>query len=168
MKKSEALTVEEVRDVLDYCKDTGLFHWKKRNGRRIRVGSPAGSIDGWGYVQICINKRGYKAHRLAWLYVHGTWPKNQIDHINNDPSDNRLKNLREATQAQNMANRSVGINNTSGFKGVQRLWYSRQWRASIRAHGATYNLGLFDTPELAHEAYFEAAKRFFGEFARPA
>ena len=114
-----------------------------------------------GYIVVRVDLVLHQAHRLAWLYVHGSWPVDQIDHINCDPSDNRICNLREATPAQNQANtRSYA---KSGFKGVRKNF--SKWNAYIG--GRTFkHLGSFDTPEEANAAYLTAARARSGEFAR--
>lgn len=108
--------------------------------------------------------KSYKAHRLAWLYMHGELPDKSIDHINGLKTDNRIANLRLATNAQQKQNRPRNLNNSSGYKGVARA--ETKWRARINANGRHYYLGRFDTPEDAHNAYVAAAHRLHGEFAR--
>ncbi len=108
----------------------------------------------------------YKAHRLAWFYMTGEWPPDQIDHIDGDRDNNRLVNLRKATNAQNGANARLSKNNSSGFKGVSFDTSVGRWRASIRRNRQLHYLGFFNTPEEAHAAYASAAVQLFGEFAR--
>jgi hypothetical protein len=98
--------------------------------------------------------------------AYGQWPRRGIDHVNGDGTDNRLENLREANQSQNGANRRLTSKNTSGFKGVSFAKQAKRWRAGIQVGGRRKHLGYFDTPELAHQRYVEAAKAAFGEFAR--
>jgi len=112
-----------------------------------------------GYLQIYIDRRPYLAHRLAWLYVHGEWPgSGYIDHVNGNKLDNRLNNLREATNGQNMQNQvRPHKNNRSGYLGVSR---SRdRYVAQIRKNNKTYHLGVFDTPEDAHARYLHEKQR---------
>src|SRR5262245_33505102 len=114
---TSALTAERLREVLDYDPSTGVF---KSNGGRCgsRVGATlVGTVRPDGYREIRIDWQRYLAHRLAWLHVHGSWPAGDIDHVNGNPSDNRIVNLRLATRTQNNAN-SRRRPNTSGFKGV--------------------------------------------------
>ena len=151
------ITAEALREQMDYDPETGSFYWKPR-----RAGCPGG-----GYWQIRIKGRCYYAHQLAWLYVHGEWPSEEIDHINRDRLDNRIANLRAADRCQNQQNK-LQSNNKSGFKGVSlhnpRL--AKPWQAQITVRGQHHHLGNFSTPEEAHEAYKEAAARLHGEFAR--
>lgn len=160
------LTAERLREVLDYDPATGSFIWVKRIGIRIVVGRLAGITDHYGHRYIGIDGERFMAHRLAWLYVHGVWPPDQIDHINGIPDDNRLVNLRLSSQAENSKNQRRSRVNTSGYKGV--VWHkgAGRWMAQIWADKVKYYLGLFDTPEEGHIAYCEAASRLHREFAR--
>jgi hypothetical protein len=162
------LTAERLREVLSYDPETGVFVWLKRTARRIRVGDVAGCLGTLGYRSLGINGEEHLAHRLAWLYVHGEWPSADIDHINGDPGDNRLANLRPATRAQNSANAGKRTTNTSGLKGVCWSKKSCKWRAAITVNGQVIYLGLFDCPAEAHAAYARAAEQHCGEFARVA
>lgn len=161
------LTVERLRQVLHYDPTTGIFTWLVATARQINAGDIAGSLDGDGYLAIQIDTRRYKAHRLAWLYVYGVWPIHQVDHKNCRRSDNRVANLREATNQQNSANSSLGRNNSSGFKGVF-CRHNNRWEAAIKVNGKYKSLGCFNTPGDAHTAYEIAAQHHFGEFARAA
>jgi hypothetical protein len=160
------LTQERLKELLDYDPETGVFTWLASTTNRISVGDVAGSVDRLGYRRIALDRRDYKAHRLAWLYMTGEWPTSDLDHINCDKDDNRIANLRLATEAQNGANRRKNSNNTSGYKGVSS---SRgRWRAEIRVNGRARRLGHFTDPAAAHAAYVAAAEKHFGEFARVA
>lgn len=159
------ITADELRRLLAYDPDTGVFVWMVRPARRVTVGAVAGCTDAKGYRSIQIDGTQYYAHRLAWLHVHGVLPVADIDHINGDRSDNRMCNLRAATRVENSANRGANRNNTSGHKGVS--WHKRdlKWRAKIAVGGIHRHLGYFDTAKEAHAAYCEAAKNIHGEFA---
>lgn len=154
-----ALTAERVRELLHYDPETGVFTWRVSGRGPAKVGSIAGTIHtSKGYRNIWVGGN-YKAHRLAWLYVHGVWPEGQIDHINHIKDDNRIANLREVTNGQNMQNRPHQRNSPSGFKGVLGRTRSGRWPAKIAANGKQYWLGMFDSPEQAYAAYCEAAAR---------
>ena len=150
------ITQEVLKEIFCYYPDTGLF--VRRSGRYAGV---AGSNTS-RYVDVSIGNRMFQAHRLAWLYVYGSFPKGAIDHINGDKRDNRLFNLREATRSENGCNRGKGKANSSGFKGVD-LWCGK-WRARIKKHGKSVFLGYFEIAEKAHEAYCDAAKEIHGNF----
>lgn len=152
---------------LAYDPVTGVFRWKVDRCRRGSMGTIAGSINGNGYRSIWIDGRQYLAHRLAWLFVHGAFPTGMLDHINCDRADNRIENLREATYAQNSANRRLNKNNSLGVKGVYRT-RSGRYAASIRINGKLKHLGTTDNIVLADYLYRIAAAVYFREFARAA
>lgn len=162
-----ALTQERLKELLHYDQATGLFERKlkpsRRNPTHRRV--PAGSINCDGYVVIGLRGKVYKGHRLAWLWMTGSWPDDQVDHTDLVKSNNRWSNLRAATNAQNQANTLAKPNNRTGLKGAH---FSRHlgWTSRIRVNGERYFLGSFDGPEQAHAAYQAAACKFNPEFGR--
>jgi hypothetical protein len=158
------ITSDELLQLLAYDPQTGVFTWRVTMSSRAIRGAKAGTRNG-GYVQLKINKRIYQAHRLAWLYVHGEWPPEFIDHINGDPGDNRIENLRLATSSQNLANSRRRRDNAAGVKGV--CWNKRdaRWRAQIRINGKKTYLGSFTEIKDAAAAYRSAAEKHYGEFA---
>lgn len=151
-KQPEAL---RLADFLHYNPSSGMFIWKVKRGQRIKPGYPAGSLDNHGYIKIMVARKMYKAHRLAWFLTHGEWPENQIDHINGNRSDNRIANLRLASNKQNAENRGVRSDNTSGYRGVSFDKKSGMYEASIRHNGKKVCLGFF---EKAEEAALKAKK----------
>lgn len=153
--------------MLAYDPQTGVFQWRIDTGNA-KPGAIAGTPNGKGYLVVRVKDRLIMAHRLAWFYAYGEWPKPFADHINGIRSDNRISNLREATKSQNMGNSRAHKRNTSGFKGVCFHKKSGRWVANISPNREHYYLGLFDTPEEAHAAYSAAAKKHYGEFARSA
>ena len=167
------LTAERLREILHYDPETGIFTYRRSRGPH-ETGDIVGHISrksthqGGGYRVIAVEGREYGAHRLAWLYVHGEFPKGQIDHRNLIRDDNRITNLRPATRSQNVANRGIQSNNTSGMKGVSWHKAAKRWVACIQQEGVYRYLGLFDTKEQAHTAYRAAAINSFKEFARTA
>jgi hypothetical protein len=158
------LTQARLKELLHYNPDTGVFTWlaSPRGGW---AGKTAGYASN-GYRRLRINERQYLAHCLAWLYMTGSWPSKQIDHINADRSDNRISNLRLATRSQNGANARRRVDNTSGAKGVSWHRITGKWSASLAVNGRQYHLGLFDSTAEASAAYAAAAERHFGQFAR--
>lgn len=162
-----------LHDWFDYDPETGIFVWRKEPrtiGRRL--GKVAGTTRTTGYVHIGVP--GFSqlgAHRLAWIYVHGlSIGGGEIDHIDGNPSNNRIANLRWATSAQQKQNRRVQSNNRSGLKGAfyHACHKGKKWRSQIKVGDQLIFLGYFHTAEEAHEAYSVAAHEYFGEFARTA
>ena len=160
---ADILTQERVREVLEYDPETGICRWLVTLSHRAMAGSVAGSITPKGYRAIYIDRRNCLLHRIIWLYVFGTAPK-QIDHKNGIRCDNRLSNLREATSSQNGGNQRRPRNNTSGFKGVHLA--GDRWRARIVINRRSISLGMFATPDEAHTAYMNAAVTAWNNFAR--
>jgi hypothetical protein len=152
------ITQERLKSLLTYDPDTGEFRWRAATAIRTKVGSVAGAISNRGYVRIQIDKRIYPAHRLAWLYTYGEWPKGVVDHINQNKSDNRLDNLRDASLSINARNCKLRKNNSSGYKGVSYWARRRKWAAQIRVEGKNKLLGMFDTAADASAAYVSFAQ----------
>ncbi len=123
---------------------------------------PAGTKDKDGYLEIKIGQKRYKAHRLAWLYVYGHFPKAQIDHVNGDVADNRIANLREATNSENNCNRGPLSRNRLGLKGVRK--HGNRFQALICKNGKQTLIGSFETKEEANHAYRNAARTLHGDF----
>lgn len=155
-----------LKDILSYDPETGVFTWIVSPTNSIQVNSQAGTLHDSGYIKISIGNKCYRAHRLAWLYVHGEWPAKFIDHINGNRSDNRLCNLRQATPGENKHNQTAPINNTSGFKGV--TWHKQQkkWNVKMKINKKRINIGSFDDLEFAGLVASEARSKLHGEFAR--
>lgn len=167
-EKEKALDLGYLKSILDYDPASGMFRWNVAMNGRIKIGQVAGTLSQDGHRKILIARRVYLAHRLAWFYVTGAWPRDQIDHRNNDPDDNRFDNLREATRLQNNANCRVRKDSGTQVKGVHWHKRTRRWYALIRMNGKSVHLGSFATVEAAKAAYDKAARRRFGEFARSA
>jgi len=156
MEPKPTLTVERLRELLDYDPETGEFRWKVR-GKGRRVGVSAGGRRDNGLHRIMIDGARFKAHHLAWFYVYGVWPTGILDHRNETPADNWISNLREATVTQNQQNRSRACSDSrTGLLGVSAN--GKGWQARIVVDGKTRCLGTYATPEEAHHAYL-AAKR---------
>ena len=159
---SETLAAERLRELLEYFPETGIFRWRVSPARNVKVGDIAGCLNGKGYLQIKIDGKLHSAHRLAWLYTHGTWPADQIDHINRDRSDNRILNLREATPAENGRNMSKASNNTSGYPGVYWRKARQKWQAQITHLGERIHLGYFTEKSDAIAARQAAEIKYWG------
>ncbi len=160
--KTRKLNHTRLLQILDYDPGTGVFRWKISNGRRAVAGEIAGSVQADGCRHITVDRKRYLAHRLAWLYVHGVWPQNLIDHKNLDRTDNRIDNLRPATFQQNSCNRDGWGKHGKGVL----LRPSGKWRARIRVNGKLISLGDFSSQSEAATAYADAARKHFGEYAR--
>jgi hypothetical protein len=145
------------------CDDFPGLTYDPETGEFLRDQKPCGTVTKRGYRVIYFAKRFHYAHRLAWRFMTGEWPADQVDHVDSNRGDNRFANLRAATVTQNNRNRRhVG----AGLKGAQ--WHSRRqkFQSQIRHDGQLIWLGYFDTAEQAHAAYAVAAERLHGEFAR--
>jgi hypothetical protein len=166
MTKSHALpSRDEVAEWLLYCPLTGQITWRKDRWYNAKEGSEAGCICSiTGYRRIRLGcKRKHQAHRIAWLLHYGVDPHPlEIDHIDGNRQNNKIANLRTVTRQQNQFNRRKNKNNTSGYKGVYR--YKDRWRAGLRINNRIHWLGIFSTPELAAQAWKDAAERTRGEY----
>ena len=148
-----------------------LFRYDQLSGSFSRLDGTndnAGYSHPYGYTFIKIDGKAYLRHRLAFLYMTGSWPSAQVDHINKNPKDDSWQNLREASRSQNMANCHVRKHSRSRLKGV---YYDarrrpKPYRARISYNTQKISLGWFSTPQEAHAAYVKAAQHLFGDFAR--
>lgn len=152
---------EAVREFISYDPESGALTWIKGRSN-VRAGTSAGTrTDERGYLVVIFKRRRFYAHRLAWFLSNGEWPAGDIDHINGNPGDNRLANLRLASRSQNCMNtRSRG--GSSRFRGVSFHKQRGRWRAFLN----TQHIGLFDSEEDAARAHDAAALAARGEFAR--
>jgi hypothetical protein len=160
-----ALSHARLLEVLTYNKETGSFTWRVQIGRRVKVGSLAGKCAHGRYCTIQIDGYRYRAHRLAWFYVHGEWPKDQLDHRSRVRTDNRLSDLRPVTNSQNQMNVGLRRDNTSGVKGVHWNNQFKRWRAVITKDRHVFSLGLFKAFHEAVSARQQAEQKLFGAFA---
>ena len=165
VSKRPELTQQRLRELLDYDAETGEFRWRVSQGGKAKAGDKAGCRQPRGYWKIRIDGKDYRPHRLAFLYAHGRFPSQDIDHRNGIRHDNRLSNLREATRSENLANGKV---RRLGLKGVHFHKRQGKWQAQIQKNGKNFHLGTFDTELEAHAAYVQAANQLHGEFARAA
>lgn len=164
----------ELLDRLDYNPESGVFTWKTKKitnqydktWNAKHAGNQTGYTRKNGYKVIILNNKEYPCSRLAWFYVYKKWPTNEVDHINLNPLDNRIVNLRDVTRSENAINRGLQSNNTSGFKGVWKRSKSNSWVAGICINGIRKKLGDFKSPELAYEAYKREAMVLHKGFAR--
>jgi hypothetical protein len=159
------VSAERLKEVLSYNAESGSFRWRCAKGR-VGAGQIAGAIDAYGYRVIRVDGRLYKAHRLAWLYAYGGWPCGLLDHINRMPGDNRLCNLREATQSENMHN--ANRRSKSGVPGVRWREERQRWVAQIRIGYRNYVLGSFTSKDAAIEARRCAEQTMFSSIHKGA
>lgn len=140
---TEILTQARLKELLHYDPETGVFTNRVTRNGRAKIGAASGYVNTLGYVVVQLLGCKYHAHRLAWLYTHGVWPSNQIDHINRNPTDNRLCNLRDVTASENVHNTSHSLRNTSGVRNV--VWHKRdkKWQAQIMVNNKYKYLGQF-------------------------
>jgi len=176
---------ELLRKLLRYEPETGRLFWRERTTdmfSKTGCGSQRGNAARWnsryalkdaltvkqrdGYFQGIILGRSYLAHRVIWAVHFGSWPSQQIDHINGNRADNRIENLREVSSSENSQNSKKRKDNTSGFKGVSFDTRSGRWQAQIMKQGKSFHLGFYNAPEEASKAYIAASNRLHGEFAR--
>lgn len=151
--------------LLEYNQYSGRFMWKVSTTNRVKPGDYAGYVDPQGYNLIPVCGRKWAAHRLAFLYMTGEFPKTEVDHVNGIRDDNRWENLRAANTIENRRNRKVGRNNTTGFKGVSYNKNVSRYIASIRDNYKAIFLGYYDTPEEAARAYDKKAVEIHGSYA---
>lgn len=145
---------------LCYNSESGLFMWMVSE-RGVSIGKLAGCVSSAGYLVIRLDRKPYRAHRLAWFLVHGEWPQGEIDHIDGDRLNNRLNNLRVVDRAGNSQNRrNAPANNLScGLLGVSWNKQHKKWQAKLMAHKVRHHVGYFSDPVEAHAAYMEAKAR---------
>jgi hypothetical protein len=150
--------LDHLHTLLAYDPGSGEFRWREKVSSRRPAGSPAGTRTARGYIRIRINGKTHAAHRLAWLFVYGDWPEQQIDHINGDRADNRIANLRDVAPRVNSQNRKrANATNSNGLLGVSRCRERGTFVAQIRdPQGRMKFLGRFDQSEAAHAAYLKA------------
>ena len=159
MKPKTDWDVVELKRRLSYDPETGCFFWIVGN-RKNRTGERAGSVNPCGYRVINIKNRLHREHRLAWLFVYGTIPSEDIDHINQDKSDNRIANLRLACSALNKQNLGLRADNKSGVRGVSWSKEYSKWVASIQVNYKMRMLGRFVNKEDAIAARIEAQQKY--------
>ncbi len=133
----------------------GALYWKTR-GKGRNVGDKAGKKVANDRTVITFQGRRYYSYRLIWLYHKGFYPSKYLDHIDGNHTNDLIENLRECTLSENQQNRKINKNNSSGYTGVTKK--RNKWLARINVNGKHHGLGVYDTPEQAHDAYLEAKK----------
>lgn len=161
-KEKSGPSVERVNALLQYCPETGELIQRFNRGGTAKKGFQAGHINPDGYRRVRVDGKQFMAHRLAWLVFYGTWPANEIDHINGKKDDNRIANLRVVSRAENEWNKPATTCTTSGYRGVTWDPQYRKWRAQITVNGRKFHVGRFLTPEEAFAAYLARAAALRG------
>lgn len=146
------LTLQEATRIFRYDEETGKLYWNERVHKRIRVGQECGRVTSHGYRKLRVFGKEYYVHRLVWLLKTGSWPNNQIDHINRNRLDNRFSNLRDVTCQQNLCN--------NNFLGIKKASRGSTYSASITVNKQTIYLGNFPNAELARQAYLSAKEKY--------
>ena len=160
------LSQEKLKSIFEYDPVTGVMRWKESRSNMIK-NSIAGSIHSSGYKVVTIESGSYKMHRIIWIMLFDNIPNGfYIDHINGNKIDNRLENLRLATNSQNQQNRPAPKNSSSGYRGVTWHKQMQQWMARIGHHGQRTTIGFFNTAEDAYEAYKKEAVKLFTHLDR--
>ena len=162
MKAKTLPPLETLRSLLDYNAETGEMRWQNYAGFKNKL---AKSTTSTGYMRLQIQGKSFLTHRIAWKMIHGTDPVNQIDHVNKNPKDNRISNLREATESQNKWNRPAQQNNTSNIKGVS-FWGGRNhWAVQISCRGKRYRKAGFLTAREAEVHIIQKREEIHGVFS---
>lgn len=163
------LTQEDIKKIAHYDPETGIFTaLGKRRGKKTKNWPTLGSTNGLGYLQMKVGVEAFKLHRLAWLYMTGSFPAKALDHADTDRKNNKWANLREATQDENLHNTKNYKTNTTGAKGVSWKKDRKKYSARINVANKSVFLGYFSSVAAAHAAYAEEARRRFGDFGRTA
>lgn len=159
MSNRPAITPAELNQLLEYDPATGRLYWKVQTSSRALVGSEAGSVDKRGYRAVQIYGRRYMAHRIAWALTFGEWPKEEIDHKNGNPADNRLENIRDVSPSENKQNaRASHVDSGTGVLGVTYDRRKKAFMSQIYVSGKNKFLGYFDNLQDAHHAYLSAKR----------
>ena len=157
----ESITQDYVKQLFEYR--DGVLYWKVSVGRA-KVGKKAGNLSGNGYFALGLNKKYYLIHRIVFLMHHGNLPK-FIDHVDGNPLNNKIENLRSATFSQNQQNKKLSEKNTSGVKGVSWHKSTNKWEVQFSVNKKHKYFGLYDDLELAELVAQEARNKYHGAFA---
>ncbi len=162
LKQRVPLTAEKLKRLLNYNPDTGVFTWALYRNRLALEGDIAGCVHPTGYVRMHVDGKIHLAHRLAWLYMYGDWPVNEVHHIDGNKENNAIANLADVTCTENMRARGSFKNNTSGVKGVAYHKLKGKWCAAIGIGGKNIYLGYFKEFDDAVLARKKAEQELWG------
>jgi len=164
MKGHIMITQQELKELVNYDKDTGIFTWKKRTSNRVKVGDAIGNLHNCGYVEMSVGGKRYLAHRIAWLYMYGYIPQ-LIDHIDGNKQNNKICNLREATYQSNVYNSKIRSDNKSGVRCVSWNKKRNSWEVRLKIDGKLKHYGdykdLSDAKKVADKIRSESHKEFY-------
>lgn len=163
MSGQNLITADELRKLISYDPETGKMTWLVKVNSRVQVGGKVGSVDGKGYMRTKIRRIDYRLHRLAWLYVTGSFPCGEIDHINGNKTDNRIANLRVCNRSENTTNNPRQSHNSLGVKNVSRFW-TGDFIASVCKNGK-YHKKYFKDIDDAKEWVKQKRRELHGDFA---
>lgn len=159
------MNISDLQSLFSYDPQAGDLCWQAKGRGRIKK-KAAGTLLSTGYLGVMCHGKRYFVHRICWALHTGKWPDRQIDHINGVKTDNRICNLRLATNAQNGKNTGLSINNTSGVCGVTYDKRNQKWRSLIKVDGKQIHLGRWSSFDDAVRSRKEAEQKYFGEWAR--
>lgn len=147
--RTREVPVERLRELFYYTPSTGVLVWRQKNRQHYAL-QPAGGIDGWGYLKTEVDGKRILNHRIAWALHYGEWPDGGLDHVNRIKTDNRIANLRIASNSENTRNAGKHKDCMSGIRGVSLHKKTSRWRARINIDGKELSLGYFDNKDDAH------------------
>jgi hypothetical protein len=161
----KSITQAELKELLDYDPETGIFTWKVDRNQNVRAGMKAGTVMNTGYIMVHVKNMFITGHRLAWFYMNGYFPECHIDHIDQNRTNNAISNLRLAhnNHADNSQNRTLQSNNTTGYPGVHHCKRDKKFIARISVQGKRRVVGYYDTLEEAIAAR-DTAKAVYHKF----
>ena len=157
------ISKQDVEKLLSYDPASGSF-FHRVGHRDVKPGDIAGCLGRQGYIHLKIKGKRYFAHRVAWLLTYGHWPVGDTDHINQNKSDNRIENLREATRSQNKMNHPARRDSLTHCRGITPRPQHGNYQVRIQVNGKRLHIGVFKQLADAARAYDEAAKRYHGDF----
>jgi len=156
--------LQAFQDNFHFDPATGILTNSKTRGSKALKGKESGTLHYSGYLQVCFQRKIFRAHRIGWLLYYGKWPINLVDHINRIRTDNRIENLREATSSENLSNTEKRANNTSGYRGVDFRPDKKRFRARIFSKKKAYTIGHYKTAKEAAEAINNRIQDYHGDF----
>ena len=159
--EKEMIDQETVKKLFHYDAESGMLLWRNGNGRNVKPWQQAKALNGHGYYTAKVNGKNYLVHRLAWLYVHGAFPKHDIDHKNRIRNDNRLCNLRAVSRTDNCQNISLPSHNKSGHIGISWFALQKKWTVYVKVNKKNKWLGNYKNLDDAIAARKAGEKQYY-------